>query len=165
MKKIFAAIFSAALFMGIASFEAKAQNVAEEAQVDSTLLGKDVFKTMPSTGTATVTINQSKEVEKAFNAVVKGKGKTINGYRVRIYFDNKQGAREASMAAMGAFKAKYPGIAAYKTFSSPFHKVTVGNFRTKSEALKLLNAIKYEFPSSFIVKEKIEYPAASNQAI
>lgn len=164
MKKIFAVIFAVALFMGIGSLQASAQNIAEgetEAQVDSTLIGKDVFKIMPSAGQATVTVHQSKEVEKAFNSVVKGKGKSITGYRVRIYFDNKQGAREASQAAMASFKAKYPSIAAYKTFSSPFHKVTVGNFRTKSEAIKLLNAIKYEFPSSFIVKEKIDYPAVS----
>ncbi|MCQ2141142.1 MAG: SPOR domain-containing protein [Bacteroidales bacterium] len=161
MKKIVALIFTAALMLGLGSINASAQN-AEEAQVDSTLIGKDIFKIMPSTGEATVTVHQSKEVERAFNTAVKEKGKTINGYRVRIYFDNKQGAREASQAAMASFKAKYPGIAAYKTFSSPFHKVTVGNFRTKSEALKLLNAIKYEFPSSFIVKEKIDYPAVSN---
>lgn len=140
---------------------ALATNEIKAQEVDSTLIGTDIFKSMPDAGEATVTVNQSKEIEKAFNSCVKGKKRSINGYRVRIYFDNKQGAREASMAAMASFKASFPDIAAYKTFSSPFHKVTVGNFRTKSEALKLMQQIKYSFPSSFIVKEKIEYPAAS----
>ena len=36
--------------------------------------------------------------------------------------------------------------------------MTVGDFRTKSEAVELLNRIKSDFPSAFIVKENINYP-------
>ena len=38
--------------------------------------------------------------------------------------------------------------------------MTVGDFRTKSEALGLLNRVKGMFPSAFIVKEQINYPPA-----
>ena len=59
---------------------------------------------------------------------------------------------------MGRFKGMYPGIAAYRTYSNPFFKVTVGDFRTKSEAMRLLQQVKGSFPSAFIVKETINYP-------
>ena len=84
----------------------------------------------------------------------------MNGFRVRIFFDNKQNSRGASEAAMNRFKGAFPGIPAYRSFTSPHFKVTVGDFRTKSEALRLLQAVKGMFPSAFIVKERINYPAA-----
>ena len=47
---------------------------------------------------------------------------------------------------------------AYRSYANPYFKVTVGDFRTKSEAMALLERIKYEFPSAFVVKENISYP-------
>ena len=89
--------------------------------------------------------------------------RTMNGYRVRIFFDNKQNSRGASEAAAGRFKGMYPGTAVYRTYTNPFFKVTVGDFRTRSEALQLLSAIKNEFPSSFVVREKINYPVVDKR--
>ena len=82
----------------------------------------------------------------------------VSGFRVRIFNDNKQNSRGASEAAMARFKGMYPGVAAYRTYSNPFFKVTVGDFRTKSEAMQLMQSIKGSFPSAFIVKETINYP-------
>ena len=36
--------------------------------------------------------------------------------------------------------------------------MTVGDFRTRSEAVKLLERIKGAFPSAFVVKENIAFP-------
>ena len=59
---------------------------------------------------------------------------------------------------MGRFKAAYPGHGAYRSFASPYFKVTVGDFRTKSEAMQLMRSLKSDFPSAFVVKENINYP-------
>lgn len=87
-------------------------------------------------------------------------GRKISGWRVRIYFDNKQDARAQSEAALKTFQARYPGYGAYRTFANPFFKVTAGDFRTKSEALELLERVRRDFPSAIAVKESISYPAA-----
>lgn len=84
--------------------------------------------------------------------------RVINGYRVRIFFDNKQTAKVESEKTQAKFVEKYKDIAAYRTYSNPYFKVTVGDCRTKSEAMALLNRIKKEFPSAFVVKENISYP-------
>ena len=64
-------------------------------------------------------------------------------------------------AALIRFRSSYPDIPAYRNFSNSFFRVTVGDFRTKSEALRLLSKIKYEFPAAFLVHESIHYPAVN----
>ena len=58
----------------------------------------------------------------------------------------------------------YPGVAVYRTYTNPYFKVTVGDCRTKSEAMKLLSRIKRNFSSAFVVKENIEYPLVDDEA-
>ena len=121
------------------------------ASVDAALAGKDIFNL--------VTVHQSQSIANAMNSKVeRNKSRKLTGYRVRIFFDNKQNARNASEAAMNRFQAAYPGYGAYRSFASPYFKVTVGDFRTKSEALQLMQALKSDFPSAFVVKENINYP-------
>ena len=132
-----------------------------EASLDSTLYGKNIFTVVSQRepGQGTVTIDQPSSLVSAMsNHKTRNASKQINGYRVRIFFDNKQNARSASEAAMGRFKAAYPGHGAYRSFASPYFKVTVGDFRTKSEAMQLMRSLKSDFPSAFVVKENINYP-------
>ena len=77
---------------------------------------------------------------------------------MRIFFDNKQTARQESEAVLKRFESLHRDIKAYRTYANPYFKVTVGDFRTKSEAMEVLSRIKTEFPSAFVVKENIEYP-------
>jgi hypothetical protein len=51
----------------------------------------------------------------------------------------------------------------YRVYANPYFKVTVGDFRTRSEAMEMLSRIKYSFPSAFVVKENIEYPAVDSE--
>ncbi|MBR5924690.1 MAG: SPOR domain-containing protein, partial [Bacteroidales bacterium] len=92
------------------------------------------------------------------------RSKTFSGYRIRIFFDNSQTARTASEAALYRFKVLNPGVSAYRSFSSPYFRVTVGDYRNKSEALAALGAIKQQFPSAFIVQERFKYPAVKNRS-
>lgn len=125
--------------------------------MDASLAGKSIFSLLSGEG---VVVEQDAGIVNAMSAhIAKNRKKTVSGYRVRIYFDNKQNSRGASEAAMMRFKGAFPGIPAYRSFTSPFFKVTVGDFRTKSEAAQLLQNLKGMFPNAFIIKEKINYPA------
>ena len=130
--------------------------------VDSLLAGKDVFHIMPLKARgdeADVEIYQSQAVANSLRQQVASNAKRqINGYRVRIFFDNRQTARIESEATLKRFEAMHHDIKAYRTYANPYFKVTVGDFRTKSEAMELLSRIKSEFPSAFVVKENIEFP-------
>lgn len=130
--------------------------------LDSTLYGKNIFAVMPlkySGGNADVHIHQSQAIRTAMLAHIKGNpSRETDGYRVRIFFDNKQTSRTESETAMKKFMTLHPDIPAYRNHINPYFKVTVGDFRTKSEAMQLLRSIVHEFPTAFIVKEKINYP-------
>jgi hypothetical protein len=130
--------------------------------VDSMLFGADVFAVMPSKsmgGNADVTIRQSQMVEESMKAHVEAnKSRSLTGYRIRIFFDNSQSARVNSSRALDTFTSSFRGIPAYRSYANPYFKVTVGDFRTKSEAMELLSNIKGTFPSAFVVKENIAYP-------
>ncbi len=156
MRRFLVLIFTMALSLGL-SIGAGAQESGETSlapAVDSTLIGKSIFNLLPN-----VTVHQSEAILASMNRQISSNSsRRLSGYRVRIFNDNKQNARGASEAAMGRFKGMYPGIAAYRTYSNPFFKVTVGDFRTKSEAMRLLQQVKGSFPSVFIVKETINYP-------
>lgn len=132
------------------------------AGVDSLLAGKDVFHVMPLKargGNADVEIYQSQEVANSLRKQIQANSRRVmNGYRVRIFFDNRQTARMESEEMLNKFESMYHDVKAYRTYVNPYFKVTVGDFRTKSEAMELLSRIKWDFPSAFIVKESIEFP-------
>ena len=135
--------------------------------VDTLLVGQDIFHVMPlkaKGGKADVEIYQSQEVASALRKQIQANSKrTMNGYRVRIFFDNKQTARVESEETIKRFESMYHDVKAYRTYANPYFKVTVGDFRTKSEAMELLSRIKREFPSAFVVKENIEFPVVDKE--
>ncbi|MBR5299632.1 MAG: SPOR domain-containing protein [Bacteroidales bacterium] len=125
------------------------------ATADSTLAGKNIFNVLPDK----VNVHQSQQIANSMTShVASNKSRTMSGYRVRIFFDNKQNARAESEATLKKFKGLFPEVMAYRIYANPYFKVTVGDFRTKSEAMDLLGRIKGAFPSAFVVKENIEYP-------
>ena len=174
---IFVSILS--IFFGNVSFAQEINDVPQgyvladsvvyrpAAVCDTTLAGKDVFLTMPSKESgnyAGVTISQSDAIAEAVRGqVVSNAARTLPGYRVRIFFDNKQSARAESEVALKRFESIYHDVVAYRTYANPYFKVTVGDFRTRSEAVKCLERIRSEFPSAFVVKESISYPVVDKE--
>ena len=116
------------------------------AAVDTTLAGKDVFLLMPTKemgAKAEVKINQTQSVQDAMRRQVEINGeRTLTGYRIRIFFDNKQTARVESEETLKRFESMYHDLVAYRTYANPYFKVTVGDFRTRSEAVKYLERIR-----------------------
>lgn len=76
--------------------------------------------------------------------------KTVNGYRVRIFFDNSQTARQDAQAIMASFDEQFPEIKSYLAYENPAFIVTVGNCLTIEEALILQNQVKKKFKTAFI---------------
>ena len=87
-----------------------------------------------------------------------GKLNGIRGYRISIFRDTGQDAREKCMAVRSRFKSRYENMPFHEEFVYPYYKLYVGDFRTESEALKFLKIIERDFPDAFIVRDIISYP-------
>ena len=128
-------------------------------RVDTSLVGVSVFTILPdgSAGTGKVTVRQSANVAAAMSSrVAANKERPIEGYRVRIFF--KESARAESEEVQRTFMARNPGGPAYRSYANPYFKVTVGDFRTRSEAMQLMTRLLGDYPTAFVVKEPIRYP-------
>ncbi len=144
----------------IAGITARAQDI--NPNVDSDYEGRDIFVLLNQNenGKGKVVIHQSRELQDAFrNQVYKNSYRKINGYRIRIYSGNSQDARRRSEEIAAGFAATHPGIPVYKSYSNPFFKVTVGDFRTRDEALRFAESIAGRYQSAFLVREPINYPS------
>ena len=131
--------------------------LTKKAALDSSLVGRDVFQFVKEGGS--ITINQSASVEAAFPEYLKRNAeKKKNGYRIRIFFDNKQSARTQSEEIEKLFIEQFPQYPVYRTYTNPYFKVAVGDFRSKSDAVRVLEQIKREYPKAFIIKDVINYP-------
>lgn len=79
----------------------------------------------------------------------------INGYRVQIFFDSdKSKVDNARMQ----FAKTNPKIETYVTYKAPNYLLRVGNFRTQMDADRLKAEVSTQFPTSFIVPEKVNLP-------
>jgi len=75
----------------------------------------------------------------------------VKGYRVRIYFGNNQNSRSEAYAAQERFKSSFPDISSNVDYTAPYFKVTVGNFLTREEAVRLWGRLLGMFPNAFVV--------------
>jgi len=80
----------------------------------------------------------------------------IPGYRIRIFSESGVGAKEEQQRVKARFLTLYPDIDAYYRYDEPFFKVYVGDCRTRSEVLQLMDRISRNFPNPFIVQDFID---------
>ena len=124
---------------------------------DSTLVGKTVFHLLEG---KEVTLNQPQEMDQAYARYIQANGeRKMNGYRIRLFFSNKQSARTESEGLEKEFQLQFPQIPTYRSYTNPFFKVVVGDYRTKSDAIRELNKILPFYPKAIVVKENIWFPA------
>jgi hypothetical protein len=114
----------------------------------------DIFALLQSGkfGQGTVQIKQHADITNMINLHVSQMRtlKGIKGYRVCIYYNSGQEARSGAEQERSRFLSRYEDISSTTVLESPFFKVYVGDFRTKSEALKFLERIRYDYPNAFI---------------
>jgi len=93
-----------------------------------------------------ISVNQKgiDELVTKYKKILKNTG-GIEGWRIQIKFEAK---REEILPYQIRFANLYPNISAQITFDSPYYKLSVGNFRTRNEALKIQHQIRKKFPGS-----------------
>ncbi len=139
MKSIFCLLIGT-VFSGIIF----AQSTQEHPDIFETIVKKEAKQ-------GTVVVHQDAKMNVLFDKKnVENEGKKyiyISGYRVQVYMENSQKRSKA-----GAFerekhiREKFPELATYVSFTSPFWRLRVGDFRTHTDALVLLKNLKTEFP-------------------
>ncbi len=158
MKKIIAVI--AILMAGY--LKGYTQNLTVSSDTTQRVVFYNIYSDIaqPGPNEATVKLNQPVFLKQAVAqmAVKNERTFTQNGYRIRIFSDNKQNSRQESEALVLQFEAKYPNVKAYRSYSSPYFRVSVGDFRTLNEAKAFLEVVKIEYPKAYPVKEKINFP-------
>jgi hypothetical protein len=83
----------------------------------------------------------------------------MEGFRIQIYGSSNRNAREESNKARAEFMNQFPDIESYQLFADPgYFKIRVGDFRTKTDAVKLFLIISKKFPDSYIVADIINFP-------
>ncbi len=82
----------------------------------------------------------------------------IPGYRVRIFSQSGQTARQKANDTRAAFMRSFPQTEAYLEYNDPNFQIVVGNYRTKTEAMNQYKQIAKMFPNAFIVSEIIKIP-------
>ena len=130
--------------------------------LDSTLVGVSIFNLVESTDTSLgkVKINQPNYMGDAFSRFILSNEETQqHGYRIRLFFSNKQNARVESEKLEDEFNNMFPLIPTYRSYTTPYFKIVVGDYRTKSDAMHAYGTIKQEYPNAIIVKDYIEFPA------
>lgn len=131
-------------------------SVGASQPLDSLLVGASIFDRLAEYNTE---VNQIPQIREAFSKYIEqNSSKKRHGYRIRIFISNAQNARAQSLEVENSFKKLFPAIPTYRTPSNPYFKVTVGNYRTRSDAARALTIIKEEYPAAFMVKETIDYP-------
>lgn len=122
---------------------------------DQSLAGANIFNSMPKE----VTVHQSGAVKAAAaEQISRNAGRQMTGFRIRVFYDNTQSARNVSETVYKAMQARYPRMTVDRSFANQYFMVTIGRFRTRIDAVKVLREIQESYPNASIVKEKFKYP-------
>jgi len=77
---------------------------------------------------------------------------SANGFRVQIFNGSN---RNEAYNAQSKFNELYPDMKTYIIYNEPNFKVRAGDFRTRLEASKLMEQLRSQFTSLFIISEHI----------
>lgn len=77
----------------------------------------------------------------------------LDGFRVQIYSGSGIKSKDEAASAQARFLKAFPDKKAYIIYNAPFWRVRVGDFRSRSEAMKMLNTVKPTFSGSYIVRD------------
>ncbi len=108
----------------------------------------------------TITIRQDARISSIIERHIRQnkRKRGIDGYRIQLFFNSGPAAREQAIRLKADFLSSFPDYPVYILYQSPFYKVRIGDFRTKSNALKVFQEIKKKYPTAYIVKDIIKFP-------
>ncbi len=100
---------------------------------------------------ATIVVQEQGDASAAVaSATIQTQRSNVRGYRIGIFYDNSQDARERAAEAEQMFRTSFPSIPVYKDYRNPYFIVTVGNCLTQEEATILWGRVKTIFPKAHI---------------
>ena len=82
----------------------------------------------------------------------------IPGYRIEIFSSSGANSKLKARSNRLKFTQEFDSIPAYVVWEYPNFEVRVGDYRTKLDAERALQAIIPSFPFAFITKDDIELP-------
>lgn len=139
------------ILSGIAAVSAQSLSGFRESLAQP-LSGCDSLGTAP----AVVTVSEYGDAGAAVaHASAKSGRLRFKGWRVCIFSDNGQDAREGALEAKQVFREAFPETRVYDVYDTPYFKVTVGDCLTEEEAIILLEHVKPRFPKAFIKQEQL----------
>lgn len=83
---------------------------------------------------------------------IAGGAVAISGFRVQILSSLD---RQIAYSEQIKFKARYPNINTYISYTQPNYRLRVGDFRTRLEAEKFIDELRKYYSSLFIFSEMI----------
>lgn len=78
---------------------------------------------------------------------------TLDGFRIQIYSGSGVTSKNDAAETQARFMKMHPEEKAYIIYNAPFWRVRVGDYRTRSEAMRLLNKLGGSFSGSYIVRD------------
>ena len=144
------------LILNLLASGLQAQEI-DQTEYESNLFDQ-LFRSAP--GSPEVKIIQEKKLDELLIKYMEQNRKLegIPSYWIRIYSGSSHEARQEAYDAKARFLKKYEGIRNEVRYDDPNFKVYIGGYRTKSEALKLLQRMRRDFPTAFIVYDIIDFP-------
>ena len=126
---------------------------AQEDMVTNELPSEAVQQKVPGEGN--VVIHEEEGIDFLLDTHIEMNKRHIytDGFRIQLFSGSGQKARHEAMKVKSSVLELFPDEQVYLSFTAPFWRVRVGNYRNKYEALSLLNKLKKEFPNSYIVKD------------
>ncbi|MDP4184035.1 MAG: SPOR domain-containing protein [Bacteroidota bacterium] len=135
--------------------------IAELALADGkTTSNPHAKKEGPQPRKSNLTIRQDPRIDSLLNRHIRQNQKTHvsgSGYRIQIYTASGAGAREKAINIKTQVLTDDPDMDVYVQFTSPDWKVRIGNFRSRSDAMRVKQELNSKYPNSFIVPDHIEY--------
>lgn len=118
----------------------------------------------PSKSGGQIKIVQDKTIRTAVQNYqwTQGKVHMLPGFRIRIFSNSGPNAKNQFEITKASFLDMF-NLRVYEEFQYPFYKIYVGDFRSRSEAMKQLVVIEKSFPDAFIVETKINYPKLTTE--
>ncbi len=87
----------------------------------------------------------------------------VMAYRVRLFSDNSQSARENAYSASRQFADMYPGIVVEVSYEVPYFWVTAGYFVDNIDAVALRGKVLAHFPKAVVARQEVPLTAITSE--
>ena len=133
--------------------------------------GQNIFVDLAANkpGQGTVKIKQDPKIKglvgkkgQGFQTDASGQHLKLEGYRIQLYMDKQQKAKNEAKSLEQRVKQIYPELSTYVIYDSPNWRLRVGDFKSYEEADKFMRELRTDHKQlsreAIIVKDNIRLP-------